>query len=121
MTLDFRLEQTNNTMTSTDGYYKFAMDSTCGNEIPQWTTDYAEIHNQTLALFATINKGQLTNYPSFGVSPRYKNDINQVGQSKANMVMILEELSSMIYDYFLDNVELQAWAAQHYSILKLSV
>lgn len=118
--IDFKLVDTSNKIASGD-YYEIEMDSTCQEELPVVTSDMDFIYAQSIAIMATINKGQLPNHESTGITPYYKRFSQSPDKAgRIFQVKVIEELSSMISTMFQNNTELLEYAVTQNSTIQMT-
>lgn len=123
MTLDFKLatdSERNEEIYNQNGY-KIEMNPITGNELPFMTYDNGFLYNQTMALFATISKGQLIENPLFGLNPVVKRKMqNNNATGQMYKLSLLEELSDMITDFFLENPEIMDYISTEMTTIEIS-
>lgn len=122
MTIDFKLvtdSERKEEIYNQNGY-QIEMISATNNELPVITDDNALLFNQTIALFATINKGQLIDSPYFGLNPSNKRKMqNSDITAQMYQIAIMEELSDMITTLFLNNYEILDYASNTLSYIQI--
>lgn len=118
--MDFKLYSVNDTITSGD-FYHIEMNSITNNELPLFTTDYAELYIQSVAILATVNKGQLTEYTSKGITPRYKRLSQSPDvQGRIYQIKVLEELADMVMTLLQNNYGLLDYALKNEADLQVA-
>lgn len=110
------IEDDTETIDSKPTYYTIKMTEVSNKELPLIVNDAGVLYNQTIALFGTINKGQLEDAPSFGFTPSYKvfSLYDNVSRS-IYTTNLLGELQEMISAFFIDNPEILDFAQKQYS------
>lgn len=101
--------------------YKIEMLDYTNNELPVITDNLGFLYNQTLALFATIRKGQLIENLEFGLDPVSERKImNSDISGQMFLLSILDELSEMITEFFLENQEIMEYIQTQIAIVEIS-
>ncbi len=122
MTIDFKLKtdtENKEEIYSKNGYV-IEMNSVTNNELPIITADNALLYNQTMAIFGTINKGQLIEAPDFGFNPNTKRGTqNSDASSYLNIIGMVEQFADMASELFNDNEEIMAYVATHYNEIEV--
>lgn len=123
MILDFKLatdSERNEEIYNQNGY-KIEMNPITNNELPNMTYDNGLLYNQTMALFATINKGQLIENPFFGLNPIVKRKMqNSDATGQMYQLSLLEELSDMITEFFLENPEIMNYISTKMTTIEIN-
>lgn len=118
MTADFKIQRNNkNEINSKDGLI-LEMDTASDYETPAVTTMLAELYTQTLTLFATINKGQLSGDKDFGMTTEYKMKMQGTGfDTQLYRSKLVDDLMSMASTLFIENNELLEFANKEMVVL----
>lgn len=116
--IDFKIKRdSKNEINSKEGLV-IEMDMAGDNEIPLITSNMAELYTQTLALFATINKGQIKSDKNFGITSDYKIKMSDNGViSETYRAKLTEDLMNMASEAFLENEELLEFASNEYIVM----
>lgn len=115
MTIDFRLNWEDKILNDSMVGYYIPMNPVTNNEVPFITSEPAELLGQTQALLATINQGQLIDYPTYGIDTLAKqrmSDNNILAEIYTNTV--LANLSEMILEVLINNPDIRNYASTEY-------
>lgn len=119
--IDFRIKRdgADKAMQSKNGFV-LEMDTSTSLEVPVITDDLGELYTQTLAVMATINKGQLKDNPNYGITPDWKVQMNNVaGLDDVYRTKMLTELSDLAMDFFINNEEILNYVSSEYSVIEV--
>lgn len=120
--IDFKLrtDENNKDMIYSPNGYEIEMIPYTNNELPLITESIPIIYNQTLAIYGTINQGQMIDNPNFGLNVVTKRKM-QNSDITGNMyqMKLLEELSDMIMDMFLANKEILDYVSNINSMIEI--
>lgn len=123
MTIDFKLESWDldggNGITNRKGY-KVKMNEITANELPLITSNVEELYMQSVAIFPTINKGQMKHYPDYGIEPKLKAYSNQpTALGVSSQYKLLEQMASMVEGLFMDNTDILEFAKYQQSEIRV--
>lgn len=122
MTIDFKLKtdpEKNDEIYSRNGYV-IEMNPATNNELPIITDDLSLLYNQSVAIIATINKGQLIEAPNFGITPTIKQRTqNDDITGQLYQMALMDELSAILTDFFLDNDEITEYVSNNFSTIEI--
>lgn len=123
MTIDFALESFDlsggSGITNRKGY-KVKMNDITANELPILVSDEEILYMQSVAIFPTINQGQMKYYPNYGIEARlkaYSNQPSALGVS--SQYRLLEQLASMVEELFMDNPDILEFAKYQQSEIRV--
>lgn len=122
MTIDFKLKtdpEKNDEIYSKDGYV-IEMNPATNNELPIIIDDLSLLYNQSVAIIPTINKGQLIESPDFGITPTIKQRTqNDDITGKLYQMALMDELSAILTDFFLENDEITEYVSNNFSTIEI--
>lgn len=118
--IDFKLTRTLNNIKRGESNYEIEMNSNLNNEIPYFTDDYSELHTQTMALFSTINRGQIPLYDDFGIQKVSRQVVNMQGMYEVGIIAVLEDIAEMVMEYFEQNDEIREWGMENYLTFQMT-